>query len=391
MIAQVNRYWLVEGPKTALVYQKDRTARETLYDPIEELTTDGVVNTEHFWVGMKNWWANTLDLPKAQLGHIQLKSFMARMQSIFGIFTLFSAARIITGAQSLINIPPAFAVLMLTYSPKGQGLWDFTARGSQLYDEQYDDRLAQLTSVKVDLSQGLRINDIQQIQRGFDGMVDLYRKGKSGEVTSDVEAIVNSPEHFLEALAQTPPEARKKFQDFIKASENMETAMESGSDDKAVENASQELRNQYADSDPEFKATILKLKASDLYEYSMLHPPFAVKGNPWVQPLHGWVSAIIVTRLMLKVSLHTFANAAWMTQIGHGLVLAAAYYAGMYALDHVAVYAAQHHQEWLNWFKHFGSGLVNERGNVLNLDQTSSPKGKSSKFGTNCEMTLKGV
>jgi len=367
-LSQIIKYWNVMDSHIALVYQKDRVDRETLYDPAEEISTDGVTTTEGFWVGMKNWWANTLNLPKARHGAIQIKSIILKAYSIYGSLFFFTAARLISGSQNLHDIPLAFLYVMLVQAAQGVALWDVTARGNQMSDEQYADRVEKLESVRVGLEQGLRLDDIKQIQNYFDQMVEMYKHQDITKYPEEIRAIIESPEKLSEAVTQMPAEESDKLAKFHDASEQLEEALEEK--DPAKENAaSDEVRAQYTDVDQASREALLKLQGRQLLDYFLLHPPFAARANPWVVPLHIIASALVVTELNLRTTIKSFNHVAWSIQLGHGLILAALFYSGAYALDHLAIYISNNHQKWQDWI----TQRFNSKFGRKSSDKTQGP------------------
>jgi hypothetical protein len=329
MIDQVRIYGINVPARMSLVYQTLQPVTDSSYDPIENISLQGVEKTEGVFKGVTSWIIGAGNVHEANYGGIFMKSLSRTFKTIQANLIMSLTARMVFGGQAFGAALPAFAYGVIWGTWQYGWLWEPINRGNQMYAERLDGLKAKLANAKEKVSKGLRLNNETVTLEGTRELMELYTK--SDPVLEDTSTMI---EHLEMALANLTPEQIKAFRAEVKQATDLQMqlrrALRTG-DENSMAQARAAAQTFANDTGKLNTLALVQLSAIRLLEHSLKTPPYAVRPLPSIEWITTGVGAFVTTLWATSMSVMTFRpDVPWSEKLIEAGLLSVGLYAATY-------------------------------------------------------------
>jgi hypothetical protein len=329
MIDQVRIYGINVPARMSLVYQTLQPVTDSSYDPIENISLQGVEKAEGVFKGVTSWIIGAGNVHEANYGGIFMKSLSRTFKTIQANLIMSLTARMVFGGQAFGAALPAFAYGVIWGTWQYGWLWEPINRGNQMYAERLDGLKAKLTNAKEKVSKGLRLNNETVTLEGTRELMELYTK--SDPVLEDTSTMI---EHLETALANLTPEQIKAFRAEVKQATDLQMqlrrALRTG-DENSMAQARAAVQAFSNDTGQLNTLALVQLSAIRLLEHSLKTPPYAVRPLPSIEWITTGVGAFVTTLWATSMSVMTFRpDVPWSEKLIEAGLLSVGLYAATY-------------------------------------------------------------
>ena len=355
MFGQVRVYGISVPSSMALVYQRAAEITDDSYRPPEDTALEGVTQKEGFFKGLVSWAKGAGNLTQADYGAIWVKRLVRSLKTIQAGYLMMMIERILIGGQNFAVANLAFVYMTVWSTWQFGWMWEPITRGNQMYQEHLSQSANELAEIKSALGTAIRLDDPVAMPSQMAMLQELYEKS-SVNLPKNLATSIDEMFDRLERLDVNQIVALKT--DFAQSTEEvsaLRAAIVNG-DAAALKTARKQLTEAYraAGAEEEAVAALMKLNAVSMLEFSMQHPPFAVKPHGGVEWFTTMMGAVLTTYYATSLSVDTFReNVSWGTKIAEASLMSAGLYVGTYYAPRV----------WKKWIvptaKKLHDGLCN--------------------------------
>lgn len=317
-------YGVMVPAQIAQVYgDKAVEVRDERFQPLEWITLKSVTKPEAFLKGIWTWAKGAANVRRGNYGFIYTKDAIKKLKAIQMSFIMDFSCRILLAKQSAVAAVPAFIYSRLMGTWAYAWPWPIITRGNQVYEEQMDERNAELRAFQTGLSQGMRFSNETERDIAFNGLLNLYRK--HSKLDSEFADMLNKIEAVIDVPAQQRIDAERAIKQSIGSVLRLKIAIER-KDQPAIRRAYDELSRLQANNIP----ADANLNAQELLEFSVTNPPFKNSVNSAVPTLTNVIGAAVTTYLGTNMFVDLLRDHSWSEKIMSGVAISIPLYVSLF-------------------------------------------------------------
>ena len=322
----VRAYGLANPAGLALVFQKEASPVESLYNPIENFTKVGTSSEDSFLNGMKVWGKNAFNLTKANYGGLFMKSFVKSLKTIQASIVLSMVARVAIAGQSIGAALSGYGYLFFLGMPGYGWPWPVINQGNDSYAEGVKESDAEFLKAKSKIAQGERVKDDLLRNEGYTELAAIYAKHNGADLPKEMRQALAASENFLKIPETERISENKQITEFYGQTARMMLALEKG-DDSEIRETYEQVRGQYqGEVAEEMKA----LNAHALLEVALKNPPFRNKANAKVSWFWTYFGAISTTYMATALFATSYGGSMTPALFLSAVGVSAKFYIGTY-------------------------------------------------------------
>ncbi len=356
MVLNTFAHFFVSGASLALVFQKLRPQQETNYLPKENFELMSDYRSEGFLKGVGNWlsfgynertdktetaWKKPVDYmynlgTEADIGGIMVKRVKKRLNTIQAGLTLALVFRTAIGGLDPVMALQAWALMFMAGHWFYGWVWDPVQRGNQMIDERVEKHNREFLQSKLNISRGLKENNMEMVEKGYKEINRLYHKYNPNAIkllektfdqaisrmkaAMEYDAILYRG-HFIDRrpIIDSINEAKKAYaeqakllpeqREYLGILALLAKANKYGSQEEFNEALAQ-LRKVLIEKQGYDKAEVMKLNAQSLLEFSLSNPPVYTHSNKFLSEAFTLGAGALTTFMYLPLSIMLFDPAS---------------------------------------------------------------------------------
>lgn len=314
---------LKSGSGNVLVYQGELSINEDSYTPKEDITLQSAAIEESYLSGFSKWFfylglTNPKRFVQSNTGAIAARNFIKSLTNIQASLILLTLFRIGVADQSPEEALRGFWLVSM------QGFWAFAwpwillRQGNLGEGQRIAERNEKLESAKKDI---VRTYDGRgsSNERAYENLFELYQKDVKKQVMRDASKFAKAIHEAQSMFAAQHLDSKQvsemlgpKAADYYGLVSKLVLALQIQDPDQRAAKT-RDAYNTLIDAHRGKidAAELRKLNALSLVEYSIAHPPFPTKANPWVaESTTFWFGAILTTALAIPLFIDSYTPAA---------------------------------------------------------------------------------
>lgn len=328
MVLNTFAHFFVSGASLALVFQKLRPQQETNYLPKEQFELMSDYRHEGFWRGVGNWLSfgynertdKTESLAKkpiqymynlgteADIGGIMVKRVKKRLNTIQAGLTLALVFRTAIGGLDPVMALQAWALMFMAGHWFYGWVWDPVQRGNQMIDERLEKHNREFMEAKLNISRGLKENNLEMVEKGYREMTALFEK-YNPKAVAQLKNTVN--DGFGKALkgssgAVNLSGEQREYLGILALLAKANKQNNQAEFDRALA----QLREVLVNKQGYDRNEVLKLNAQSLLEFSLSNPPVYTHSNKFLSEVFTLGAGGLTTFMYLPLSIMLFDPAS---------------------------------------------------------------------------------
>lgn len=334
MVMNTFAHFFVSGASLALVFQKLRALEETRYMPKETLTYTSDPRKEGLLRGIGNWLsfgygerekdfgrddrAERTNLfqkgvnyaynfgTQGDIGGIMVKRVFKRLNTIQAGLSLAVTFRTIIGGQDFVTAMSAWALMFMAGHWFYGWIWDPIQRGNQMIEERISRNDREFEAAKFKIHRGLKENDIELVQKGYDEMRALYEK-HNPKVIQQLKAIAETEfnNQLREAYGERATVEPSSQNEFLGIYAKLAAAKKAGNEAE-FKRGIELLRKTLIEKQGYDRAEVAKLNAQSILEFSLSNAPVYTHPNKFLSDIFTITGGFATTVMYLPLSIMLF-------------------------------------------------------------------------------------